>query len=180
MKAGTLSALRMNQVQDGETTLRPATIADAQSIADIYNHYITDTVVTFEEEPVSASEIARRIDEVTAASLPWLVAELKTQVVGYAYGGKWKTRSAYRFAAEVAVYLRHSHVGRGLGTRLFGKLLPSLAGCGVHAVIGGIALPNPASIALHEKFGLTKVAHFNEVGYKFGRWIDVGYWQRTL
>ena len=155
-------------------------MADAAAIADIYNHYITDTVVTFEEEAVSAEEIARRLDEVTAASLPWLVAEVDEQVLGYAYGGKWKTRSAYRFSTEVAVYLRQDQVGRGLGTRLFGALLPLLGERGVHAVIGGIALPNPASIALHEKFGLKKVAHFSEVGFKFGRWIDVGYWYRTL
>lgn len=170
----------MTQGNASGETLRAATSADAQSIAEIYNYYITDTVVTFEEESVSAAEIALRIDEVTAASLPWLVAERDEQVVGYAYGGKFKTRSAYRFSSEVAVYLRQSHLGLGLGTRLFGELLSRLASAGVHAVIGGIALPNPASIALHEKFGLSKVAHFSEVGFKFGRWIDVGYWQRTL
>jgi L-amino acid N-acyltransferase YncA len=163
-----------------QVTIRVATAADAESLADIYNYYITDTVVTFEEEPVSPAEMAERIDEVASASLPWLVAELGGQVLGYACASKWKGRCAYRFSTEITVYLGRSCLGMGLGSRLYGELFPILAGRGMHAVIGGIALPNPASVALHEKFGLEKVAHFREVGFKFGQWIDVGYWHRTL
>jgi L-amino acid N-acyltransferase YncA len=161
-------------------SVRAATVLDAESVARIYNHYIRETVVTFEEEPLSASEIARRIEEVQRASLYWLVAERDGNVIGYAYAGKWNRRSAYRFAAEVTVYIDPDHVGRGLGSRLYRQLFTLLERQGIHAVIGGIALPNEASVALHEKFGLQKVAHLKEVGFKFNRWIDVGYWQRFL
>lgn len=161
-------------------TIRAATAADAQAIVSIYNYYVTDTVVTFEEKPVSMAEMADRITDVTCASLPWLVAESQGQILGYAYASKWKGRSAYRFTVESTVYLCRNHLGLGLGSGLYGELLPLLADRGMHAVIGGIALPNPASVALHEKLGFAKVAHFPEVGFKMGRWIDVGYWYRKL
>ncbi len=163
-----------------EASIRAATVADAESLAAIYNHYVTGTVVSLEEEAVPAREMARRIEEVGSASLPWLVAELGGQVVGYAYASRWKGRCAYRFSAEISVYVEPTHSRRGIGSMLYAQLFPILRDRGVHAVIGGIALPNAASVALHEKCGLEKVAHFKEVGYKFGRWIDVGYWHRTL
>jgi L-amino acid N-acyltransferase YncA len=165
---------------DEEATVRAATLADAEAIAEIYNHYITSTVVTFEAEPVASSEIAQRMQVIAAASLPWLVAEVGGQVAGYAYASKWNGRSAYKFSAEITVYLAPARVGQGIGSKLYGRLFPILRERGMHAVIGGIALPNAASVALHEKLGLEKVALFKEVGFKFDRWIDVGYWQRTL
>jgi len=160
--------------------VRPAEPGDASAIAAIYNHYIAETVITFEELPVPAAEIARRIEDVRAAALPWLVAEQAGRILGYAYATKWRDRSAYRFSAEVTVYLDPSDVGRGIGSKLYAELFPRLRARGVHAALGGIALPNEASIALHEKFGMRKVAHLEEVGFKFDRWIDVGYWQCTL
>jgi phosphinothricin acetyltransferase len=160
-------------------TIRAATSDDAAAIADIYNHYVMQTVVTFEEEPVVAAEIARRIDDVQSASLLWLVAEEKERIVGYAYAAQWRARTGYRFSAEVTIYLAPEHTGRGIGSRLYGELFHLLQARGLHAVMGGITLPNDASVALHEKFGLRKVAHFKEVGFKFGHWLDVGYWQRT-
>lgn len=165
--------------RDG-VTIRPATTADASAIAGIYNHYVTETIVTFEEEAVSPAEITRRIQEVDSASLPWLIAERCGEVVGYAYASKWKGRCAYRFSVEITVYVGPGHARRGIGSKLYGQLFPILKDRGIHALIGGIALPNEASVALHEKWGLQKVAHFKEVGFKFNRWIDVGYWQRTL
>ncbi len=137
-------------------------------------------MVTFEEEPVAAAEMARRLEEVRSASLPWLVAEAGNQTQGYAYATQWKPRSGYRFSAEITVYLTPDHAGRGIGSKLYGRLFPMLQARRIHAVMGGIALPNGASVALHEKFGMRKVAHFEAVGFKFDRWIDVGYWQRTL
>ena len=98
--------------------IRPATANDADSIARIYNHYILNTIITFEEQTVSASEIAGRIAEVAAASLPWLVAEHGGRIVGYAYASKWKGRCAYRFTVESSVYLDANSVGNGYGTRL--------------------------------------------------------------
>jgi phosphinothricin acetyltransferase len=164
----------------GGPTIREAAAPDSEVIAAIYNHYVAATVVTFEEEPVPVVEMARRIEEVRSASLPWLVAEADGRVVGYAYARPWHARSAYRFSVEITVYLAPAHVGRGIGSKLYGELLPILQARRIHAVMGGIALPNEASVALHEKFGMRKVAQFEEVGFKFDRWIAVGYWQRTL
>ena len=161
-------------------TVRDAVAADAPAIATIYNHYVAETVVTFEEDRVTASEMARRLADVHAASLPWLVAEQGGEIAGYAYATRWKTRSGYRFSVEITVYLAPAATRRGVGSRLYAELFSRLQQRGIHAVIGGIALPNDASIALHEKFGLRKVAHFEEVGFKLGRWIDVGYWQGTF
>ena len=161
-------------------TIRAALASDAAALADIYNHYVAETAVTFEEEPVSAAEMARRIEGVQAASLPWLVAEEGAEVVGYAYATPWKARSAYRHSVEISAYVARRHAGRGIGSRLYRALFPALRARGVRAVMGGIALPNDASVGLHEKFGMRKVAHFEQVGFKFNRWIDVGYWQRVL
>ena len=160
--------------------LRDAVAGDGEALAAIYNHYVTGTIVTFEEVAVSGAEMAARIAAVQGAGLPWLVAEEDGQVVGYAYASPWKPRYGYRFSVEVTVYLAPGREGRGWGTRLYRELFERLAGLGVHFVAGGIALPNPASVGLHEKLGMRKVAHFRENGTKFGRWIDVGYWQRTL
>ena len=161
-------------------TVRDTTTADADAIAKIYNHYITQTTVTFEETPVSAGEIARRIDNVVADGLPWLVAEEAGEVVGYAYSTPWRSRRGYRFAVEVTVYVADGRGGQGIGTRLYERLFEQLEARQIKTAIGGIALPNDASIALHEKHKMRKVAHFSQVGIKFGRWIDVGYWQRDL
>jgi phosphinothricin acetyltransferase len=162
------------------TGVRAATAADAAPMARIYNHYVSNTIVTFEETPVAAAEMAARLAEVDGHELPWLVAEDTAGVRGYAYAGRWKNRCAYRHSVEVTVYLDPGALGRGLGTQLYAALFRALRQCEVHFAVGGIALPNDASVALHEKFGMRKVAHFSEVGYKFGRWIDVGYWQLLL
>jgi phosphinothricin acetyltransferase len=159
--------------------IRPAVRSDAAQVAAIYNHYVAETVVTFEEEPIGKTEMARRIKEVTA-ELPWYVAVEKDRVVGYAYANKWRTRSAYRYTVESTVYLAPAATGRGLGTKLYIVLIAELKRRSLHSVIGGVALPNAASVALHEKMGFKKVAHFTAVGWKFQQWIDVGYWQLPL
>ena len=163
-----------------DVAIRAATASDAAAVARIYNPYVTGTIVTFEEAPLSDAEMAGRIRDVESAALPWLVALRDGGVAGYAYASKWKGRCAYRHSAEVTVYLDAALTGRGIGSMLYRELLATLTARGLHAVIGGIALPNDASVALHEKLGFEKVAHFREVGFKFGRWIDVGYWQRLL
>jgi L-amino acid N-acyltransferase YncA len=160
--------------------IRQAVATDAEAISRIYNHYILDTIITFEEQPVPSSEMAERIAEVTSASLPWLVAEQDGSILGYARASKWKGRSAYRFSVETTIYLAPHCLGRGIGTSLYQLLLEQLKDLGLHVAIGGIALPNAASLALHEKLGFRKVAQFAEVGFKFSKWIDVGYWQLTL
>lgn len=159
--------------------LRPCTPDDAESICSIYNHYILETVVTFEEIPLTAAEMRRRIVDVTA-KFPWLVFERDGEVLGYAYATLWKERSAYRHSVESTVYLAPHASGQGMGTQLYSSLLAELRRRQVHCAIGGIALPNEASVALHEKVGFTKIGHFREVGWKFGGWVDVGYWEIVL
>jgi len=160
--------------------IRPACTADAKRICTIYNHYIATTTISFEEAPVSAEDIAQRIAGVDAASLPWLVMLEGDKLIGYAYATKWRVRAAYRFAVESSVYLDKDEAGKGAGRLLYQALLDELRQRDLHLVIGGIAQPNEASVRLHERLGFEKVAHFKEVGLKFGRWIDVGYWQLKL
>jgi L-amino acid N-acyltransferase YncA len=160
--------------------VRSALATDAEVIARIYNYYIHNTVITFEEEPVSAQTMAARVADTQNASLPWLVAELGGSPVGYAYANKWKVRSAYRYSVETTIYLEHGHEGRGIGKRLYSELLSLLRVRGIHVAIGGTALPNEASVALHEKLGFERVATFRQVGFKHDRWVDVAYWQLVL
>ena len=160
--------------------IRDAVNGDAAAVARIYNYYVKNTVVTFEESAVEASDMEERIAETQADGLPWIVAESDGEVIGYAHASKWKGRCAYRFAVEVTVYLEHALHSKGWGSRLYERLFADLRAKNFHVAMGGIALPNPASIALHEKFGMHKVAHFEEVGYKFDDWVDVGYWQGKL
>jgi L-amino acid N-acyltransferase YncA len=163
-----------------DVTIRDAAPDDAGALAAIYNHYILNTIVTFEETPIEAAEMARRVRAVQDASLPWLLAEGDGRVTGYAYAGPWKPRVGYRFTVEISAYLDPDAGGRGLGSALYTRLFERLQDRGIRCIIGGIALPNDASVALHEKFGMRKVAHFERNGIKFGRWIDVGYWQRVI
>jgi phosphinothricin acetyltransferase len=160
--------------------IRSAGPRDAAGIARIYDYYTRNTVVTFEEQTVPAAGMRARMEAVQAAGLPWLVAEREGELVGFAYAGEWKGRCAYRHSVEITVYLDHRCLGQGCGTQLYADLFARLREGTTHVAIAGIALPNPESVALHEKFGMTKVAHFAEVGYKFDQWIDVGYWQITF
>jgi L-amino acid N-acyltransferase YncA len=160
--------------------IRDATTADSEAIALIYNHFVTKTIVTFETAEVAPEEIAQRITTVQSGAYPWLVAQRGESVIGYAYASKWHVRNAFRFSAESSIYLAPEHSGQGIGSILYNKLFERLATTNIHTLIGGIALPNEASVALHEKHGFVKVAHYREVGFKLDRWIDLGYWQRML
>lgn len=160
--------------------IRAAENKDAQAIADIYNYYIENSVVTFEEQAVSKQDMVCRIEETYTEKLPYLVLEIDDRIIGYAYSSKWKGRCAYRYSVEVTVYLNIQIGGKGYGSQLYDRLFFQLAELGFHIAIAGISLPNEASIALHEKFGMKKVAHFAEVGFKFGEWVDVGYWQCVI
>jgi L-amino acid N-acyltransferase YncA len=162
------------------TIIRQVKESDAQAIATIYNYYVKNSVVTFEEEPVAASEMCQRIHTAKVNNLPWLVAENDVGLVAYACAAKWKERSAYKNSVEVTVYVDHKSVRRGLGKLLYAELFKRLATENIHAIMAGIALPNQSSIVLHERFGMSKVAHFKQVGFKFGQWVDVAYWQKLL
>jgi len=159
--------------------IRSVLPGDAPRIAEIYNHYIEHTAITFEEQVTSFDEVTRRIAEITQR-LPWFVYAENGTVIGYCYASPWKSRSAYRFSVESSIYVANSFGGRGVGTLLYEHLLNDLKARGVHAVMGGITLPNEVSVRLHEKLGFRKVAQFQEVGFKFGRWVDIGYWERLL
>ncbi len=159
--------------------VRSATPEDSHDICTIYNHYVLNTVVTFEEAPVTVTEMQRRIVDIQSGHC-WLVCEEAGKVIGYAYAGPWKTRAAYRHAVEISVYLDPSHTGRGLGRQLYSALIAEMQQLKMHALIGGVAMPNNASIRLHEGLGFRKIAHFAEVGKKFGKWVDVAYWELLL
>lgn len=159
--------------------IRPVKESDAGQLCAIYNEYVENTTITFEEDPVSTPEMANRIENITS-NYPWLVHVVNDKVTGYTYASRWKERSAYRHAVETGIYLDLTSVGQGIGTQLKKALLEQLREKSIHTVISGIALPNAASIALFEKLGFEKVAHFKEVGYKLGQWVDVGYWQLLL
>ena len=138
------------------------------------------TVVTFEETAVPGAVMGERIAAMLDAGLPWLVAVEEGRVTGYAYASWWNTRSAYRHTVECTAYVAPGATGRGLGTQLYEQLFERLRALDMHAVIAVIALPNAASVALHERFGLRRAGLFPEVGSKFGSWVDVGYWQATI
>lgn len=159
--------------------IRAVCESDAAAIRAIYNPYVRDTVISFEYDPVSEAHMAQRIRDYTAL-YPWLVSTVNGHVVAYAYASRWRTRTAYDHSLESTIYVDRAYTGRGLAKPLYLALLNALRAREVHAVVGCIALPNDASVALHEKCGFVKVAHFPQVGRKFDRWIDVGFWQATL
>ncbi len=159
--------------------IREARLGDAEAICGIYNNYIETSTATFEEIPVSAGEMAERIRTITD-DYPWFVYEIGGALAGYTYARRWRDRASYRNTVETGTYIDKKFIGKGIGTELKRALLDALRSRGFHTVISGIALPNPASVALCEKFGFKKVAHFREVGYKHNKWIDVGYWQLML
>lgn len=159
--------------------IRSCETTDITAICEIYNYYILNTVITFEENPVDAAEMQKRVDTNTLL-YPWLVYEEDGKILGYAYACKWKDRSAYKYTAEVTVYLHPEHCNKGIGKLLYQELIEQLAAKHIHVLLACIATPNEASEKIHERLGFHKVAHFRETGFKFGRWLDVGYWQKNL
>jgi phosphinothricin acetyltransferase len=157
-------------------TIRPATEADAPAVAEIYNWYVANTTITFEVDAVPAGEIVQRMRNVLAAH-DWLVLERAGEVLGYAYAARYHARAAYGLSTESTIYLRNGLGGQGLGTALYGELVRRTFARGYRQMVGGIALPNDASVRLHEKLGFVKVSHFPRIGRKFERWVDVGHWQ---
>jgi len=161
--------------------IREVQSRDVGALCEIYNHYVEHTTVTFGTVPVSEDEMAETI--VTAGpSLPCLVWEDPgtTEITGYAACSAWKSRCSYQHSLETTIYLAHGTGGQGVGTLLYRELMDQVQAAGYHTVLAGIALPNPASIALHEKLGFEKVGHLREVGFKFEQWVDVGYWQKIF
>ena len=160
-------------------TLRRAVPADAVRIAEIYNGYVERTIISFETETVPVGEMAQRITD-RLARYDWLVAEQEGHVIGYAYYGQFRTRAAYDHVVESTVYIAEEAHGLGVGRRLYEALIQSACDRGFREILGVIALPNDASEQLHERMGFALVGRLPKVGYKFGRYIDVSFWQWSL
>lgn len=156
--------------------IRPVKIEDAQAIAAIYNYYVLHSIATFEEIVIDAEEIKKRILAVTQ-KYPWIVYEADGEIIGYAYASEWRSRFAYRFAVESTVYLKPKTTKKGIGSLLYKELINLLIVADFHIILGCVSLPNKPSVVLHEKFGFKKVGHFTEAGYKFNKWVDVGFWE---
>jgi L-amino acid N-acyltransferase YncA len=153
--------------------------ADAAACAQVYAPYVQHTAISFEAEPPDALEMRRRIEQISAR-YPWLVAEVDGRVAGYAYAGRHRERAAYRWTAEVAIYIDSAHQRRGLGRALYESLFERLGAQGLRMACAGITLPNPASVALHEKLGFEFVGVYRKIGWKAGAWHDVAWYQRAL
>ena len=159
--------------------IRLVKIEDAKAICDIFNYYVLNAIATFVEEPFSVSDMEAKINAIHP-KYPWLVYERDGVVVGYAYANRWNERSAYKNSVESTVYLKNGIEKQGIGTQLYSALMETIKSKGYHSMVGGISLPNKGSQQLHEKLGFTKAAHYKEIGFKFNKWIDVGYWQLII
>lgn len=168
-----------NEPKQGVKMIRDVILTDAKRIHEIYNNYVEDSRATFQEQPLSLKEIEAQIQKIIK-NYPWLVYQEGDQIVGYTYADKWKEKTAYRHTVETGIYLDSQYLGKGIGSKLKGSMIEELKKRGFHTVISAISLPNPASIAMCEKFGFQKVGQLKEIGYKFDEWIDVGYWQLLL
>lgn len=160
-------------------TIRPATEADAEQIAAIYGPIVLNTAISFEMEPPDAEEMRRRIAG-TLERYPWLVCERGGEVLGYAYASQYRTRAAYQWSVDTAVYTGAQSRGIGVGRALYTALLSVLPLQGFYNAYAGITQPNAGSVGLHEAMGFELVGVYRQVGYKLGRWHDVGWWQRSL
>jgi L-amino acid N-acyltransferase YncA len=159
--------------------LRPAREADADGICAIYGPIVAETAISFELDVPAVAEMARRITDLQER-YPWLVAEEGGEVAGYAYGSAHRTRAAYGWSTDVSAYVHPRAHRRGVGRALYAALLDLLHRQRYEQAFAGIALPNPASVGLHEAMGFTPVGIYRDVGWKLGRWHDVGWWQRCL
>jgi L-amino acid N-acyltransferase YncA len=152
---------------------------DAAACAAIYAPSVTDGVTSLEEIAPDAAEFSRRITGLTAR-YPWLIAEIDGVIAGYAYASQHRARAAYRWSADVTVYVSGAHHRRGVGRTLYGRLFELLVQQGYYEAGAGITLPNDASVGLHESLGFRPVGVYRNIAFKFGAWRDVGWWQKTL
>ncbi|HEL1586798.1 TPA: N-acetyltransferase [Streptococcus suis] len=159
--------------------IRSARIEDAADLVAIYAPYVEKTAITFETQVPTVSEFASRIEK-TLGKFPYLVAVEEGKILGYAYASTYYARAAYDWTVELSVYIQQEARGKGIGTMLYDALEEELIVRGFKNLLACIALPNPASLALHKKRGYEQVAHFKNVGYKFGNWHDIVWLQKSL
>lgn len=164
-----------------EATLRPAVSADLKAIADIYAHYVAETVITFDDAPLTVAEWQRRLDDFAERGLPFLVAETEGEIDGYAYAAPWRTKPAYRHTVEDTIYLAPGSTGRGLGGELLSELILRSEKAGARQMIAVISdTGTDASLALHRRHGFTGAGTLKAVGHKHGRWVDTVLMQLSL
>lgn len=161
------------------SSIREATPLDSSAISSIYNYYVANSISTFDTEQQTEKQFADKIKSIQK-DYPFLVLEENNVVVGYAYAFQWKDKAAYKHTAETTVYIHPDHHGKKYGLRLYNALLSSLPLFDIANAIACITIPNETSEKLHLKLGFTKQGTFSKVGYKFERWIDVGYWQKQV
>jgi len=161
--------------------IRDVRLDDAQALLDIYAPYVQTSWITFETETPSLAEFRGRIEQYRfTLDFPYKTAELDGDIVGYAYAHPYHQRDAYRFTAETTVYVKQGFGRGGIGTELYQYVLEDLTRKGFHAVIAILGYPNEASKQFHEKLGFREIGYLHEVGYKFDRWLDVGYLEKIL
>lgn len=158
-------------------SIRNVSVQDAKSICDIYNYYIKETIITFEDEVVSVEEIKERISKILKKGYPYIVYEEKGRVIGYAYVDNWRTRKAYNITLETSIYLDKDYTGKQIGRRLYQDLIDKVRQINIHSLIGVISLPNKPSQKIHADLGFELIGNFKESGQKFNKLIDVEFWQ---
>lgn len=162
--------------------LRDAVAADVPHCRAIYNHYVENSTVTFDEEPLTLAEMRAKFQKVQKAGYPWLIAESPTgDLLGYAYVSAYRDRSAYRFTVEDAIYLGPAATGKGIGKALLTELIARSKALGLREIVAVIADKGAdGSIALHERLGFKEIGRMGRVGYKFDRWLGTVFMQRSL
>lgn len=162
--------------------LRDATERDIPDMLEIYNHYVANSTVTFDEDPLTLAELRKKFADARRLGYPWIVAVSPgRQVLGYAYVLPYRSKAAYRFTVENSIYLRAAATGKGLGRALMAELLPRAKAAGVKEIVAVIADKGAdASLKLHRDFGFTEIGHMGRVGFKFGRWLGTYLMQRSL
>ena len=161
--------------------VRSAAPDDLPALTELYNYYVLHTPITFDLAMQVPEQRRAWFDEhKDSGRHRLLVAEEHGTIVGYASSSRWRPKPAYETTVEASIYVRHDAVGRGIGRRLYGALFDAIADAGVHTVVAGVALPNPASIALHERFGFRRVGVFHAVGRKFDQFWDVAWFERPM
>lgn len=163
-----------------DVLLRAFTWSDVPAITAIYRHYVEETVITFETEPPSEAVMADRFGKMQDLGHPLIVAEQAGRVIGYAYASFYRPRAAYRFTCEDSIYLDKGAVGQGIGGLLLARLLEESKAAGFKQMLAVITAERANSVRLHEKLGFRKVGHYDQVGYKFDRWLDIVHLQKAL
>ncbi len=160
--------------------IRPVhNINDVQALLEIYNYYVLNTTVTFDIDPLPIETFTKKLNQINA-DYPFIVYEEDNEILGYAYGSRFRPKPAYNYVVESTVYVKHTAHAKQIGTKLYAELIRLLKETNLHTVLGVLTIPNEASIGLHEKFGFEQVANLKEVGLKFGEWQNIGIWQLKL